>query len=170
MNNVYLKNGLRFAVLLLIQIFVLNKIRFGGYLNPYLYVLFILLLPFETPKWLLLLSAFFLGLFVDMFSGVMGIHAAASVLMAFARPGVMKIIAARGQYEPGSQPGIQDFGFPWFFSYSLLLVVLHHLLLFYLEVFSFHEFFITFLRVIFSTAFTLILIFITEYLFLKNKR
>jgi rod shape-determining protein MreD len=153
-----------------VQIFILNNIRFAGFMNPYIYVLFILWLPFETPGWLLLLLAFAIGFTIDMFSGIMGMHTAATVLMAFVRPGLLKRIAVRSQYDTGLQPGIQDFGFQWFFSYALVLVLVHHFLLFYLEVFSFRDFLVTLSRVIFSTAFSLVLIFLTEYLFLKAKK
>jgi len=170
MNSLYLKNGLRFFVLVLIQIFVLNQIRLGGYINPYLYVLFILLLPFETPHWLLLVLAFGLGLTIDVFSNTMGMHTAATVLMAFARPGVLKMIATKAQYESGVKPGIQDMGFPWFFSYAGILILIHHFLLFYIEVFRFSEFFTTFFRVILSSIVTLCLVILTEYLFLKIKK
>ena len=60
------KNLIRFVVLVLIQVMILNNIQVSGFINPYMYVLFILLLPFETPNWLLLLLSFFLGLSVDV--------------------------------------------------------------------------------------------------------
>lgn len=170
MNNLLFKNALRFFILVIIQIFLLNQIRLGGYINPYLYVLFILLLPFETPRWLLLILAFALGLTIDIFSGTMGMHTAASVLMAFARPCVLKMIATKAQYESGVKPGIQDMGFPWFFSYAGLLIFIHHFLLFYIEVFRFSEFFTTFFRVILSSIVTLALVILSQYLFLKIKK
>jgi len=170
MNNLLFKNALRFFILVIIQIFLLNQIRLGGYINPYLYVLFILLLPFETPRWLLLILAFVLGLIIDIFSGTMGMHTAASVLMAFARPGVLKMIATKAQYESGVKPGIQDMGFPWFFSYAGLLIFIHHFLLFYIEVFRFSEFFTTFFRIILSSIVTLALVILSQYLFLKIKK
>ena len=67
MINLYVRNIGRFIVLVLFQVLVLNNIQFSGYVNPFMYVLFILLLPFETPRWLLLLSGFLLGLSVDIF-------------------------------------------------------------------------------------------------------
>ena len=86
----YTKNIIRFVVLILVQVLVLNHINFFGYLDPYLYVLFILMLPFEIPGWMLLISAFLLGLGIDLFSGTSGIHTAASVFMAFCRPAMLR--------------------------------------------------------------------------------
>ncbi|MCK5764380.1 MAG: rod shape-determining protein MreD [Bacteroidales bacterium] len=169
MNNIISKNIIRFIILVLIQVFVLNNIRINGYVNPYLYVLFILLLPFEIPGWLLLLSSFFLGLSIDIFAHTPGMHAAASVFMAFSRPTVIRFISGTKGIESGMTPGIKDLGFQWFFLYSLILILLHHLLLFYLEVFRFNEFLQTLYRALLSTLSTLVLVILVEYLFMKRK-
>ena len=164
------KNILRFIILLLVQVLVLNHIHFSGYINPYLYVLFILLLPFQTPKWLLLVASFLMGLSVDLFSNTPGMNAAASVFMAYVRPGVIRLLKSGKNYEAGMSPGIRDLGFRWFFSYSLILILAHHFVLFYLEIFRMSEFFTTFFRVVLSTIFTMILVIITQYLFHTGKK
>jgi hypothetical protein len=170
MINIWQKQILRFIGLVAIQVFILNNIQLNGYINPYLYIYFILLLPFETPKWLLLVSAFVLGLSIDLFSGTIGLHAAATVFMAYTRPGVLYIISSRREYEPGILPSISDLGFPWFFSYSALLIILHHFFFFFLEAFIITEFWSVFFRVVISSAFTLLLVIITQYLFTKKRR
>ena len=169
MSNVYLKNILRFFLLILLQQLVFDNINFRGYINPYVYVLFILLLPFETPSWLILVSSFLVGFGVDLFSNTMGMHTAACVFIGFCRPGVLRFVSSTRDYEPGIEPGIRDLGATWFLKYSIILVLLHHFVFFYLEVFSFHEFFYTFWRVIFSTMFTLIFIMMSQYLFNRKK-
>jgi len=161
-------NTLRFIVLVLLQVLILNKINLGGYLNPYVYVMFILLLPFNTPNWLLLLSSFAIGLSVDIFSGTIGMHAAASTFMAFLRPTISRIFNSKKEYDPGVEPRINDLGFSWFLSYTLVLVFAHHLVYFFLEVFRFGEFFTTLSRVILSTILTSGLIIIINLLVKKN--
>jgi rod shape-determining protein MreD len=160
-------NIVRFIILVGLQVFILENINLRGYINPYLYIYFILLLPFETPGWLLLIASFLMGFSIDTFVGTMGIHTAASVLMAFARPLIIKAIPSRKEFEPGMKPSISDLGFLWFFTYSLLLVFIHHFALFYLEVFSFTDFFNTLLRVLLSSIFTILLVIIAQYLFFK---
>ena len=170
MINQVMRNTARFIFLLLFQVLILNNINIGGMINPYLYVMFILMLPFETPKGLLLISSFLMGLFVDMFSDTAGLHAAACTLMAFCRPYILGMVSSRQEYEPGIQPIIRDLGFKWFFSYSLILVMIHHLLLFYLEVFGFGEFFHTFLRAMLSIIFTMLLLVLSQYLLYRPKK
>jgi len=170
MNNLLIKNIIRFVVLLFLQVLILDNINFGGYVNPYLYVYFILLLPFEIPGWLLLFSSFALGFGIDIFAATLGMHTAASVLMAFSRPIVIKSISSSKEYEAGIQPSISDLGFRWFFTYTIILVFIHHFALFYLEVFRFTNFFNTLGKIIYSVIFTVILVVITQYLFLKRAK
>ena len=157
------RNIIRFIVLVLVQILIINNIQISGYIIPHFYVLFILLLPFETPRWLLLIVAFALGISVDLFSQTPGMHAAATVFMAFLRPYVLEMSSPRDGYEPGTYPRLYYYGFQWFLRYTLILVVAHHFILFYLEVFRFAEFFSTLLRVLLSSLFSIILIMLSQY-------
>ena len=170
MTRVLISFTIQFILLVLGQVLILNQINFNGYVNPYLYVIFVLSLPFDVPKWALLTLAFLLGLSVDIFSGVMGLHTAATVFMAFCRPGVLRFVSTKDLTEKGGSPSIQQLGFNWFFSYSLILVLIHHFVYFYLEVFRFSGFFSTFLRVLLSLLVTLIFIFIFQYIFHPSKR
>jgi rod shape-determining protein MreD len=169
MINEIIKNALRLLFLVLFQVLILNNVELSGYLNPFLYVLFILMLPFQTPDWLVLILAFLAGISVDMFSNTGGLHAAASVFMAFLRQPILKLISPREGYDPVQSPTIQQFGFGWFFSYAGILVFIHHLLLFYLEAFNFSHFGSTLLRVILSSIFTLALIFVSQFFFSKSR-
>jgi cell shape-determining protein MreD len=169
--NSIIKNIIRFIVLVLIQVLIVKNFELGRFINPFVYVLFVLMLPFETPKWLLLVSAFVLGISIDMFYDTAGMHAAATVFMAYARPGTLSMFSPRGGYENGTQPTIEYLGLPWFLSYSGVLILLHHLVLFYIEIFRMSEFFSTLSRVIISSVFTLILVVISQYLFhRKNEK
>jgi hypothetical protein len=168
MNSLVFKYITRFVVLVLVQVFVLNKIQFSGYINPYLYVLFILSLPFTTPKGLLLVLAFLMGLSIDFFSGMLGIHAAATVFMAYLRPGIIKLLGVKDDVSPELEPSVAKFDFLWYLTYSFILVFLHHLLLFYLEIFRFSEFFSTMGRVVISTVFTVTIIILVQYLFYRK--
>lgn len=159
-----------FILLIAIQVMVLNHIQWNGYVNPYVYVLFILLLPVEIPNWLLLLLALATGLTIDMFGSSGGMHAAATVFMAFCRPGVLRLISPRDGYEAETKLTPHVMGFTWFLTYVTILVFLHHLVCFYVEVFRFSEFFITLFKVILNTAITVAMIVIGEYLFAQSRR
>ncbi len=162
-------NIIRFVFLILFQALILNNIELGGYINPYLYILFILWLPFEMPLWLTLLLGFALGFCMDIFTGTFGLHIASSVFTAYCRAFVLKILSPREGYEFGLRPNIQDMGVAWFVTYSGIMIFLHHCALFYIEAFRFSEFFATLLRVFLSSLFTFVLVTLSQFLTYKEK-
>jgi hypothetical protein len=157
-------NIVRFFFLIFFQVLILNHINLRSYINPYFYIYFILLLPFDTPKWFLLLVSFILGLSVDIFTNTIGLNAAACVLMAFARPFVITAISSGPESLLGDTPSLRNQGVKWFLYYSVILIFIHHFTFFFLEIFRFSEFVATLVRVLLSSAFTLLLVLISEYL------
>ena len=166
--NSTLKNIIRFIILILLQVTIFNNIQLSGFINPYLYVLFILLLPFDTPPWLLLVLSFFMGLSIDIFSNTIGIHASACVFMGFLRPYVLNYISVRDNYECNIEQGLYVYGFSWFLKYALILILAHHSFLFVVEVFSFQNFGDTIIRILLSSIFTLILVIISQFIISKK--
>ena len=160
---------LRFVVLVLLQVLVLNNLQLPGVFNPYIYPLFLLLLPLRMPLWLLLLLGFLSGLTLDLFSNTMGMHAAASVLLCFMRPQVLKLIEPSGGYDQTDKPTLSHMGFRWFATYAAILVVIHHLFFFFLETLEFGQVGFMLLKIILSTALSLLLIFLIEFFFISRK-
>jgi rod shape-determining protein MreD len=163
MINSVIRFLLIFILLILLQVLVFDNIQFSGYVNPYVYIMFILLLPVEIPAWLLLPLSFLLGLTIDLFSGTPGLHSSATLLAGFIRPHVLRLVAPRDGYEAGSDPSMYTYGFRWFLTYAIIIVLIHHTALFYLEVFRLAGFFRTLFRVIISTVFSVSFILIIEY-------
>lgn len=164
-----LRHGLRFLVLVLVQGLVLKNMELGPFVNPFLYVLFIIQLPFELPAWIALIVCFITGISVDVFYNTMGMHAAVCTLIGFMRPALLRFMSPRDGYESAMQPNMQMMGKLWFVSYAGIIVLIHHFLLFMLEVFSFHDFFWTLLRIVASAVATLVFLLVTQLLFYRNK-
>lgn len=157
--------------MVLLQVLIIQNINLSSYIILLPYVLVILMLPFETNRLLVLLTAFLLGVCIDFFYDSSGLHAFTCTLMGFARHYVLKYVAPREGYDAGVKPTVEDMGFAWFLSYAGTLIVIHHLFLFYIEVFRFSEFFSTLLRVVLSSIGTFALIYLIQFLFFtKGKR
>ncbi|MDD3320198.1 MAG: rod shape-determining protein MreD [Paludibacter sp.] len=154
---VVLQNIIRFILLVLVQVLVLNNVQFFGYINPYIYILFILSLPVLTKRWLTLLLAFGLGLIIDSFSNTMGMHAFAAVLIAFLRSGIIKIFTS---LEEGNNPtpSFHTFGVAAYIKYVVIMVFIHHGALFFLEAFTVQHLWITTGKIFFSSLVTILLI------------
>ena len=89
--NKEIKYILQLPLFLLVQIYILNEVLFASYINPFLYLILIIIMPFKTPKWYLLLYAFSFGLLIDVFSGNLGIHSTACLLIAIIKNPISKI-------------------------------------------------------------------------------
>ncbi|MCK9290842.1 MAG: hypothetical protein WCR58_00280 [Bacteroidales bacterium] len=158
----------RLTGLLLLQVWVINNIRLGGYVNPFVYVLFIMMLPIAVPGWLLLISAFGVGMIMDIFMSTAGLHSAALLLMAFTRPAVIRLITGSSIPENISYPSISQMGDRGWISYTLVMVLIYHGSLFLLESFSFQQIEYTFLRIILSSIASAIIILLLSYLFVNR--
>ncbi|MGM0566184.1 MAG: rod shape-determining protein MreD [Bacteroidota bacterium] len=165
-----LKNIIRFILLAGIQVLLLNRINFSGFIDPYLYVLFILLLPFSTPRGVLLLIAFATGAVIDMFSHTYGVHTAATVFLAFLRPGVIRLVSPRQEYENATAPSVAEMGLRWSYTYAALLILAHNTVLFTLEAFRFNDVIALAYRILLSSLVTLVLVLIVQYVFKGKTR
>ncbi len=169
MSRVILPNFLRFLILIFIQVFLLKNIGYYNLAVPFLYILFILLLPFGIPNMLLFTLAFITGLTIDTFYDTLGINAAACTMLAFVRILFINITVQRQGFENEPEPRLGIMGFRWFFFYGLFLTVFHHLTLFLLETYNFSDLRYTLIRVVFSSIFTLFLILVTEFIFFRKR-
>lgn len=165
-NNEILINSVRFIVLVLVQVLILNHINFLGYVNPYLYILFILVYPLTGNRALLIFLAFVLGLTIDMFGDSGGIHAAASVFIAYARSFILKL-SFGVSYEYNTIK-ISKANLAQQFSYVLLMTLMHHLVLFSLEIFNATHILLILKSTLFSGVFTVILVLSSIMLFTRK--
>ena len=167
-SKVILFNVLRWFVLLFVQIFLLRNIGFYNLSTPFIYILFILVLPFNTPNLLLYMLAFATGLTIDAFYDTLGVHASACVVLAFARISFMSVSLNREAVDE-PEPSLGNMGLRWFALYATLCIFLHHLIVFFLEAFKLSEFGYTLSRTLISTALSLFVILLSEFIFHNRK-
>jgi len=162
-----IKYIISFIGLALAQILVFNHIQFSGYINPSFYLLFILILPLNTPAWLRLSLAFLLGFIIDMFSQSPGLHTSSTVLIAFIQPYILLAFKTT-DIDESKSCSLSRLGYQWFISYTLAMILIHHSLYFLLEVFSFDQFLDTFYRIILSSFATFMAIMLAQLVIYKK--
>ena len=168
MNSALLENSARFILLLAAQVLIFNRIDLFGYVNPFPYILFIILYPVNGNKSGLLLASFFLGILMDMFCNSGGVHAAACIVLAYFRPSIFKFsFGLSYEYQTVK---LNDILTPERFSFILVAVVIHHSVLFILEVFKISLLIDILLRTVLSTLFTIITSIIIIYIIKPGKR
>lgn len=161
--------ALRFLALLFIQVFVLNHINLFGHLNPMLYILFVVLYPLQKERANFIGVSFFLGLCIDFFSNTGGIHAAATVAIAYFRLPILKLIINRpdldyAQFKINQEPFLKVL------LYLSILTLIHHYIVYSLEYFDWGAFFTVFKNSLSTSVFTILLSTLYLLFFRKNKK
>ncbi|MTI33625.1 Rod shape-determining protein MreD [Xanthovirga aplysinae] len=156
---------LNFAVYIATQVLLVRNLVLFDRGFCFIYIGFLLLIPFEISTTVLMLIGFGTGLIVDIFYDTLGMHTAACVLLMFLRQSWINLLTPRGGYENVYYPSLKMMGVEWFATYALPLIFVHHLLLFYLEAAGFEFFFFTLTKVLASVAFTFLTILIVQFLF-----
>lgn len=161
-------NAFRWIVLLFVQIFLLRNIGIYNLSTPFIYILFILVLPFKIPNLLLYLLAFITGLTVDAFYDTLGVHTSACIALTFVRILFISVSLNRDAVDE-PEPSLGNMGFSWFALYATLCIVVHHLVVFFLEAFKLSEFSYTLGRTLLSAVLTLFIVLLTEFIFHNRK-
>ena len=166
MNNYILKYLALLPFYVLLQILILNEVLFSSYINPFLYIILIISLPLKTPKWFLLIYAFLLGFLIDLLSANLGFHSTATVLAAFIKPFISKLIIPYNILAESDEITLRKIGAKAFFTFALFIILIHNSCLFIISHLDLNT--AVFTKIIASSIITLLLVLITQ-LFQKAK-
>ena len=166
-SNSYFINILRFVLLILVQVLIFNNLNFFGYINPMVYILFLYWYPIKEKRSLFILLSFLLGLMVDWFSDTMAIHAAATVTIAYLRPVIMRFCFGVNyefqNFKLTNTTKAQQI------TFLALLIIVHHLIFFTLEIFSFENTLLILKKVFSISMATIIICLLLSSLFSVSK-
>jgi hypothetical protein len=166
MNKKIIKYIFMLPIYLIIQIYILNEILFASYINPYIYLIILIIMPYKIPKWFLLFYAFIIGFLIDLFSGTLGIHSSACLILVLLKSPISKITIPHNIIEETDELVMQKIGTKSFILFSFILVLIHHTILFILEHVALD--FQILMKIIASTIITTIIISITQLFFFKS--
>ncbi|MGV6830711.1 MAG: rod shape-determining protein MreD [bacterium] len=166
MNRSAIEQTTRFIVLVLLQVLILNNINFLGDINPYVYVLFIALFPVINNRMTFIFLSFLIGLCIDIFSDTGGVHAAASVFVGYARPLFLKFAFGMTYEHQTIRISQSDVGQR--LIYFTLIILVHHVILFSLEIFNLSMIPSILKLTLFSGIFTILLSILGTTLFSKR--
>ncbi|HEX6333854.1 MAG TPA: rod shape-determining protein MreD [Flavisolibacter sp.] len=167
-----LKNIIRLILFIVVQVYVLNKVpHLHRFIVPYIYFLFILWLPFSVSRLGLLITGFVTGLTLDYFTHSPGLHAAACVLIAYARPFVISVLIPKDTTEFNyREPSPRAMGFAPYMIYAFFLTFLHHSYMVLLQWLQFGAFLDMVIKIFATTGISMLLIITVELLFPRKVR
>lgn len=154
-----------FAVTVLLQVFLFDNLSISIYLNPLIYIAFILLLPLDTPHVVVLGAGLLLGVVMDYAMGAAGVNTISTLLIAFLRPWVIGLLYGRDDAREGGIPSPARLGLRVFLNYLILMTLLHHVVFFSLEALSWSHAMHTLLRIVLSTVVSVAFIWIIARIF-----
>jgi rod shape-determining protein MreD len=171
MNKLF-KHIIRFTLFILVQVFVLFEIPpLHQLIVPYLYFLFILWLPFNTPRLGLTFVGFFFGLTLDYFTKTPGLHAAPCTLIAYLRPFLINILIRQEGAELNYRsPSISSMGLAPYATYVLILTLIHNIVLVFLEFLQIGSFLYLVGKILGTTGISIVLIALTELIFYRKEK
>jgi len=149
---------LYFTLTCLLQVLIFNEFLFSGFLNPYVYILFLILLPPSLSRSSILLISFAMGLVLDIFENSAGVHAASCTAFAYLRPVLLNVLLKKNQDETRESLNLGEVGFIFIAIYCLLSVLIHHFFLFAIEAFSFEHLSTLLTRTVHSSLFSFLFI------------
>ncbi len=172
--SIYLRNFVRYLILVAIQVLLLNKLSLRWWASPgvipafvpFIYPLFILLMPLSTPIGFMLIASFLMGLSIDAFMDTGGMHAAACVLMAYLRMNILTTLLPRKVSDYGMiTPSPKNMGWGIFLTYAALLLLFHHLFYFIIEIWTFRSIGFMLMKVLVTLITSMIFVILYSLLF-----
>lgn len=134
-SSSFLTNLVRFSLLVLVQTLIFNRLNFFGFINPFIYILFIYWYPIKENRTTFLIASFLLGFCIDIFSDTLALNAAAAVTIGYFRPFLMRFVFGVNyefqSFKLNNSTKAQQI------TFLALLIVIHHVTYFTLEIFSF---------------------------------
>ncbi len=165
--NKILNNIILSICLLIAQVLLFNSINFLGYLNPFIYIFFIIYFPLKNNRSFFIFIGFIYGLIIDMFLDTYAIHAAATLTISYLRPNFLKLFFGMAYEHKVVKFNSIETKQNLFYIVSIILI--HHLILFVFEVFDISRLSIILKYTFYNGLFSFISIYIM-YELLINKR
>jgi hypothetical protein len=167
MTDKYVWGTIQFIGLVLAQVLVFNHLNILGSINPMIYILFFFWYPVQENRTVLIGLAFLLGFSIDLFSDTMALHTAAALTTAFFRYPIMRFVFGVNMefqnFRIANSTRVQQY------SFLALLIGIHNLTFFGLEIFSLPNLLLILKRILFTGVSTFIFGVLLISLFSRRK-
>ena len=116
---------------MILQVLLFDQLQLLGVCHPYIYVLCLLMMPITLSHSADMIIGAVVGLIMDIFCNSMGVHTAACIFIMFIRPYLIGAIV-NDKDRLNEQISLRSLGMEALLRYVVILVVIHHLIVFML--------------------------------------
>ena len=121
----------RYILVMILQVLLFDQLQLLGVCHPYIYVLCLLMMPITLSHSADMIIGAVVGLIMDIFCNSMGVHTAACIFIMFIRPYLIGAIV-NDKDRLNEQISLRSLGMEALLRYVVILVVVHHLIVFLL--------------------------------------
>jgi len=167
MNVIDIVKQLLHALLIyLIQVLVFRTTSLWDVAACFIYVGFLIQLPFYIPRIFLLLITFGYTFAIDIFFNTPGVHTSAALFIMYIRPSVIKLLSPQGGYENLESVNVYNMGIQWHAAYAFIMIFIHTSIVFFIESLGSVGFGLTLMKIFSTSILTLISVLLYQFLFL----
>lgn len=153
----WIKQIWRLVVVVLLQILLFDHLQIAGWGFPMVYILFLMNLPIQIPRWAEMLIGASIGLFFDLWNSSLGVHIAACIAFSYFRPILLSKLLQDIERVKGEICGL-SIGRGEYIKCISILTTMHHLMVFSLEMWSWQNWWMAIVQTVISSILSLILI------------
>lgn len=121
----------RYIVVMILQVLLFDQLQLLGVCHPYIYILCLLMMPITLSHSADMIIGAVVGLIMDIFCNSLGVHTAACIFIMFIRPYLIGAIV-NDKDRLNEQISLRSLGMEALLRYVVILVVIHHLIVFLL--------------------------------------
>ena len=147
----------RYVVVMLLQVLLFDQLQLWGACHPYIYILCLLMMPITLPHNVDMLIGALVGLVMDVFCNSLGLHTAACILVMFIRPYLIGALV-NDKDRLNEQISLRSIGMEAMLRYVVIMVIIHHLMVFALAAWSWSHIGFVLLETLVSSLVTILII------------
>ncbi len=147
----------RYVVVMLLQVLLFDQLQLWGICHPYIYILCLLMMPITLPHNVDMLIGALVGLVMDVFCNSLGVHTAACILVMFIRPYLIGALV-NDKDRLNEQISLRSIGMEAILRYVVIMVIIHHLMVFALAAWSWSHIGFVLLETLVSSLITSLII------------
>lgn len=169
MSSVFLQRMVRFLILMVVQIAVVNQIHLWNYATALIIGYMVVRFHFGASRIGILLWGFVTGLVFDMFSDTMGVCMASMTFLAMVQPVLLRLFKPRDVSDDFT-PTIKSMGLWLYIPYLIFSMLALHASFYMLEAFSLANWQLTLVAIGGGTLMSTVILLFVEIMINNSKR